>query len=54
MQSVKYEELIPMLLNEIQHQRQDLGGQIAQLKAENDAVLERLERLEGTRTVASR
>ena len=60
-QSVKYEELIPMLLNEVQHQRQVLGAQAQQLaeqRERDEALLARMARLEesaahGT-TLASR
>jgi hypothetical protein len=41
-QSVKYEELIPMLLNQIQHQQKQLDGQAEQ----NGALAARLRRLE--------
>jgi hypothetical protein len=64
-ESVQYHELIPMLLNEVQHQQQE----IAELKAQNErlqaalvqqtvAMAARLERLEQgathTATVATR
>lgn len=64
-QSVKYEELIPMLLNELQHQRQVFGSQMASLQAaledqreQNAAMMARVSRLEeaarGATTVALR
>jgi hypothetical protein len=50
-ESVQYEELIPLMLNEMQHQRAALDT----LKAQNAALQARLERLEGTsKTLASR
>ena len=48
-QSVKYEELIPMLLNQVQRQREDSRSQaqlLAQLEAQNAALSARLARLE--------
>jgi hypothetical protein len=48
-ESVQYHELIPMLLNEVQHQQQRLETQsqeLAELKAQNAALVERLGRLE--------
>jgi hypothetical protein len=41
-ESVRYEALIPLLLNELQHQQQ----QVAELHAQNAALAARLERLE--------
>jgi len=56
-QSVKYEELIPMLLNEVQHQRKELSA-LSEMRAENAALAARLARLEetaaGATTVVSR
>jgi hypothetical protein len=50
-ESVRYEELIPLMLNEMQHQRAVLNT----LKAQNAALQVRLEGLEGTsKTLASR
>jgi len=40
-ESVQYHELIPMLLNEVQHQQQALevqARQLAQLKAQNERL----------------
>ena len=58
-ESVQYHELIPMLLNEVQHQQQEIAElkaqaqQVAELKAQNEeqraqnaALATRLERLE--------
>jgi hypothetical protein len=58
-EGVEYEELIPMLLNEVQHQQQKLAAQsqelaalkaqaqqVAELKAQNAALAARLDRLE--------
>src|SRR5207249_7425207 len=58
-ESVQYHELIPMLLNEVQHQQQEIvelkaqAQQVAELKAQNEeqrtqnaALATRLERLE--------
>jgi hypothetical protein len=52
-ESVQYHELVPLLLNEVQHQRQELGelkAQNARLQAalvqQNAALAARLERLE--------
>jgi hypothetical protein len=39
---VQHQELIPMLLNEVQHQQQELAA----VKAQNAALAARLERLE--------
>ena len=44
-QSVKYEELIPMLLNEVQHQRKELSA-LSEMRAQNAALAARLARLE--------
>lgn len=44
-QSVKYEELIPMLLDEVQHQRKELSG-LSELEAENAVLAARPARLE--------
>jgi Chaperone of endosialidase len=50
-ESVQYYELIPLMLNEMQHQQAALTA----LKAQNAALRARLERLEGTsKTLASR
>jgi hypothetical protein len=51
-ESLQYEELIPLMLNEMQHQRAALNT----LKAQNAALQARLERLEQsrTKTLASR
>jgi cell division protein FtsB len=52
-ESVQYHELIPMLLNEVQRQQQKLETQsqeLAELKAQNAALVERLGRLEATTT----
>jgi hypothetical protein len=58
-EGVQYQELIPLLVNEVQHQQQALGQQsqqIAALKAQNAALAARLERLEAasTATLAGR
>jgi hypothetical protein len=58
-ESVQYEELIPLMLNEMQHQRDEVQHQQAALntlKAQNAALQARLERLEHarTKTLASR
>jgi ubiquinone biosynthesis protein UbiJ len=55
-QSVRYYELTPMLLNEVQRQQQQMAGQarqlsaqtqeIAELKAQTAALMTRLARLE--------
>ena len=55
-EAVQYHELIPLLLNEVQHQQQKLAGQaqeLAELKAQNEeqraqnaALAARLERWE--------
>jgi hypothetical protein len=48
-ESVQYHELIPLLLNEVQHQQQKLetqAQQVAELQAQNAALVERLGRLE--------
>src|SRR5215469_7470272 len=49
-ESVQYRELIPLILNELQHQQ----AALTTLKAQNAALQARLERLESTKTVASR
>jgi hypothetical protein len=49
-ESVQYRELIPLMLNEMQHQQ----AAVATLKAENASLEARLSRLEESRTVASR
>jgi trimeric autotransporter adhesin len=49
-ESVQYRELIPLMLNEMQHQQATLTT----LEAQNAALQARLERLEGGKTVASR
>jgi hypothetical protein len=49
-QSVQYRELIPLMLNELQHQQEAL----ATVKAENARLEARLTHLEENRTVASR
>jgi len=49
-ESVQYRELIPLMLNEMQHQQAALAG----LKAQNDALMARLTRLEGTSKIARR
>src|SRR5262249_38283044 len=50
-EAVQYHELIPMLLNEVQHQQQE----IAELKAQNASLAARLEGLEqgATRTATA-
>jgi len=48
-EAIRYQELTPMLLNEVQHQQRQLAAQtreIADLKAQNAALAARLERLE--------
>ena len=50
LESVQYRELIPLMLNEMQHQQ----AAVATLKAENASLEARLSRLEESRTVASR
>src|SRR5262249_15591370 len=51
-ESVQYHELIPMLLNEVQHQQQEIAAlkvqaqQVGELKVQNGALAARLERLE--------
>jgi len=51
-ESVQYHELIPMLLNEVQRQQQEIAAlkaqaqEVAELKAQNAALAARLERLE--------
>lgn len=45
-----YEELIPLMLNEMQHQR----AALFELKAQNAALQARLDRLEGAKAVVSR
>ena len=60
-ESVQYHELIPMLLNEVQRQQQEIvelkaqTQQVAELKAQNAALAARLERLEqgATRTATA-
>ena len=68
-ESVQYHELIPMLLNEVQHQQQEIvelkaqAQEVVELKAQNEeqraqnaALAARLERLEqegATRTAAT-
>jgi len=60
-ESVQYHELVPMLLNEVQRQQQELAElkaqaqQMAELKAQNAALAARLERLEqgATRTATA-
>jgi hypothetical protein len=51
-ESVQYEELIPLMLNEMQRQQ----AVLAELTAQNEALQARLERLEHarTKTLASR
>jgi hypothetical protein len=49
-ESVQYRELIPLMLNEMQHQQ----AALAELKTQNAALKERLERLEQAKTIASR
>jgi len=49
-ESVQYRELIPLMLNEMQHQQAALTA----LEAQNTALQARLERLESAKTVASR
>jgi hypothetical protein len=56
LQSVRYEELGPMLLNEVERQRADLTAQareIAQLAAQNAQLSARLARLEETSPAAA-
>jgi hypothetical protein len=56
-ESVQYRELIPLMLNELQHQQATMHGQqaaLATLKAENASLEARLARLEENRTVANR
>ena len=43
MQTVKYQELIPMLLNELQRQRQDFHRELAEVRALLEAALRKLE-----------
>ena len=58
---MQYHELIPMLLNEVQHQQREIvalkaqAQQMAELKAQNAALAARLERLEqgATRTATA-
>ena len=60
-ESVQYHELIPMLLNEVQSQQQEItelkaqARQVEELKAQNAALAARLERLEqaATRTATA-
>ena len=42
-QTVKYVELIPMLLNELQRQRQDFHRELAEVRALLEAALRKLE-----------
>jgi hypothetical protein len=52
-EGVQYQGLIPLLVNEVQHQQRELAA----LKAQNAAMAARLERLEagaGTATLAGR
>lgn len=49
-ETVQYRELIPLMLNEMQHQQ----AALAELKAQNDALMARLTRLEGTSRIARR
>ncbi|MBV8357738.1 MAG: hypothetical protein JO189_07350 [Deltaproteobacteria bacterium] len=49
-ESVKYRELIPLMLDEMQHQQ----AALAALEVHNAALQVRLERLEGAKTVTSR
>ena len=54
-ESVQYHELIPMLLNEVQHQQQALSAQaqqVAELKAENESLQAAL--VQQNATVAAR
>ena len=56
-QSVQYRELIPLMLNELQHQQAEMQHQqaaLATVKAENARLEARLAQLEENRTVASR
>jgi hypothetical protein len=56
-ESVQYRELIPLMLNELQHQQATMHGQqaaLATLKAENASLEARLAWLEQNRTVANR
>src|SRR5262249_61882178 len=48
-ESVQYHELIPMLLNEVQHRQQKLD----ELQAQNAALAARLERLEAGKGAAA-
>ena len=43
-QSVRYEELIPMLLNELQRQKQAFGAEISDLEASNGSLRTELQR----------
>ena len=43
-QSVRYEELIPMLLNELQRQKQAFGAEISDLEASNGSLRAELQR----------
>jgi hypothetical protein len=62
-QSVQYHQMIPMLLNELQHQQREIAEQSRQLsvqaqeiterKTENAALLARLDRLENNATHAT-
>ena len=55
--SVQYRELIPLMLNEMQHQQSEMQHQqaaLTALEAQNAALQARLDRLEGAKTVASR
>jgi hypothetical protein len=56
-ESVQYRELIPLMLNEMQHQQAAMQRQqaaLAELKAQNHALMARLTRLEGTSKIARR
>jgi hypothetical protein len=56
-ESVQYRELIPLMLNEMQHQKaamQDQQATLATLKAENANLEARMARLERKGTLASR
>ena len=56
-ESVQYRELIPLMLNEMQQQQAAMQRQqaaLTALKAQNDALMARLTRLEGTSRISSR
>jgi len=63
-EAIRYQELTPMLLNEVQRQQREIAGlkaqtrELADLKAQNAALAARLERLEAAAaraaTLASR